>query len=532
MKRVWHYLVIVGLMCVTMSHAAAALAVVPSVPLRKSSPLAVTEFSATQDMPAYVQLYNASETVVKLSDWRFEVRAAGAVVQSYELPQQYLAPGSYVVMSATPDLQGEGVLPLEWLESFTQDDIVVLAHAAGEYTELTIPMNTLPQQVRYAIARTASGGVAASHQYKKLADQTSPVIADGVYVPRATFPLAPIEILPKAKDCSPANYAADCTDYVKFYNHTDSPVDFAGVRLRIGHMGQSITKQNTVPLTGVVQPGEYVTIQTLADGSSLNVVDGGAYVWLEDSYGIVPYLSTIVEYPSVKQGTSWARDVDGVWRWGVPQPTGPNQIIPPQPEPAESVATPAPCPAGQERNPATGRCRKVQAPSVHMQPDCPAGQERNPATGRCRKIAGAPATTAVKPCGPGEYRHPETGRCRKLQTVAATKAAALTPCKPGEERNPATGRCRKIPVPKTPKPCPAGQERNPQTGRCRKVQSQAKDDKQTFAVEEVAPSGDTIASWVALAGAGSIAVGYAGWEWRREVWQHIVRIKDKLSGGK
>jgi hypothetical protein len=38
-----------------------------------------------------------------------------------------------------------------------------------------------------------------------------------------------------------------------------------------------------------------------------------------------------------------------------------------------------PCPPGQERNPATGRCRKSQKP-------CPPGQERNPVTRRCRKI--------------------------------------------------------------------------------------------------------------------------------------------------
>lgn len=38
-----------------------------------------------------------------------------------------------------------------------------------------------------------------------------------------------------------------------------------------------------------------------------------------------------------------------------------------------------PCPPGQERNPATGRCRKSQNP-------CPPGQERNPVTRRCRKI--------------------------------------------------------------------------------------------------------------------------------------------------
>ena len=44
-----------------------------------------------------------------------------------------------------------------------------------------------------------------------------------------------------------------------------------------------------------------------------------------------------------------------------------------------TVKNTKPCPPGQERNPATGRCRKSQKP-------CPPGQERNPVTRRCRKI--------------------------------------------------------------------------------------------------------------------------------------------------
>lgn len=44
-----------------------------------------------------------------------------------------------------------------------------------------------------------------------------------------------------------------------------------------------------------------------------------------------------------------------------------------------TVKNTKPCPPGQERNPATGRCRKSQKP-------CPPGKIRDPVTRRCRKI--------------------------------------------------------------------------------------------------------------------------------------------------
>ena len=56
---------------------------------------------------------------------------------------------------------------------------------------------------------------------------------------------------------------------------------------------------------------------------------------------------------------------------------------------------PKPCPPGQERNPATGRCKKLDgaraAPTqkkvmaLKKTTECPPGKVRNPATGRCKK---------------------------------------------------------------------------------------------------------------------------------------------------
>ena len=139
----------------------------------------------------------------------------------------------------------------------------------------------------------------------------------------------------------------------------------------------------------------------------------------------------------------------------------------------------------------------------------------------------------MKPCAPDEYRHPETNRCRKLVS-AASATKSLTPCKPGEERNPITNRCRKIAssTSKDVKPCPAGQERNPLTNRCRKIQTGSSGDKNKFAVEDVAASKDTIATWWAVGGIGISALGYAGWEWRREIGEILYKLKNIISGGK
>ena len=56
--------------------------------------------------------------------------------------------------------------------------------------------------------------------------------------------------------------------------------------------------------------------------------------------------------------------------------------------------------------------------------------------------------------------------------------------------------------------------------------------KNKFAVEDVAASKDTIAAWWAVGGIGISALGYAGWEWRREIGEILYKIKNIISGGK
>lgn len=565
MKRLMQYLLAVGVVVCGPCLSVGALQAVPTPPPRQPSPLVVSEFRASHDVPEFFQLYNTATEPVQASDWQIVVqRTQPAGRQVYPLPKVYVLPGKHLVMSALPELLGSpGVFSLGTVEALAPGDTVSLVSIKGGYDAMEIPINapTHPQGVRYGLSRTAAGGITAQRTYKKL-PESGVVLADAPYVPPASFPLAPIEILPHARACAPHETDTACGDYVKFHNTTGQPIDFSQVRLRVGYKGQAITKQNTIELFGVAAPGEYVTFALRADGAPISLPNTGAFVWLEDAYGIVPYSVTTVEYPdaSAHRGESWAQHTGG-WQWSRPQPHGKNELLlppppvaPPVPEspkpcPAGQERNPEtgrcrkiasasneddkPCPAGQERNPETGRCRKIIASATEEKP-CPAGQERNPETGRCRKIVTASATSGssstLKPCGPGEYRNPATGRCRKIATTASTKATA--PCPAGQERNPTTGRCRKIQTPKEVKPCPEGQERNPETGRCRKIQAKETRDTQKFPAEETAASQDTITGWLALAGVGSVALGYAGWEWRREIVGAFGRIKDRISGGR
>lgn len=148
------------------------------------------------------------------------------------------------------------------------------------------------------------------------------------------------------------------------------------------------------------------------------------------------------------------------------------------------------------------------------------GYERNVDTGRCNKIA--VATTAAV-CDIDEYRNPETNRCRKLASGTST----LVSCKEGQYRSPETNRCRSLDAASTElKPCVTGQERNPDTNRCRK--SIEGDGTAGFEVVDTPNTSDQMLSWFALGGVGFAALGYAGWEWRREVWDVIRRIAGLL----
>lgn len=80
-------------------------------------------------------------------------------------------------------------------------------------------------------------------------------------------------------------------------------------------------------------------------------------------------------------------------------------------------------------------------------------------------------------------------------------------------------------------PCDEGYERNPATNRCRKVR-----DTNVlgagYPVEPYNEGANAAASWWVIGGIAVLALGYAGWEWRREIAIGFTRVTGAFTSGK
>ena len=355
-----------------------------------------------------------------------------------------------------------------------------------------------------------------------------------------------LEVLPHPHSCDAA--PGNCQKYVKVKNTGDQPIDLAAYRLRSGTPGSNSTVRNTSSLAGDIAPGQVLTIRAQANGAELAILRSGT-LWFEDQHGLVSFSPRIDAYSgagqAAHQGRSWAYNSQtGTWQWTTPSPDQADNIITDTPASPQQPSQPSgkSCPAGQERNPATNRCRKINNGEKRSKQTagnakaarttsrtqkltiCKPGQERNPATGRCRTVSATGQRLAA--CKAGQYRNPATGRCRAL---AGGKASA-TVCKAGHYRNPATGRCKKLGAANSRQltPCKPGWERNQSTNRCRKSTSKnSKAPAAGYAVEPSSNNGQTEIIWWMIGGVAIVAVGYAGWEWRSEIGQWLRRMIHK-----
>ncbi len=178
-----------------------------------------------------------------------------------------------------------------------------------------------------------------------------------------------------------------------------------------------------------------------------------------------------------------------------------------------------PCPSGQVRNVDTNRCVDVTVVTSSLVP-CAPGKERNPLTNRCRNVASI--LGILKACSADQYRNPLTNRCKK-----SAVGSSVVPCRSDQIRNPETNRCRKAIAQNGLKACKEGQERNPETNRCRAIITG------TSGISKItdiaAPMVKNSATWW-LAGATIVgAVGYALFEWRREIATSFVGFKSKFA---
>lgn len=175
-------------------------------------------------------------------------------------------------------------------------------------------------------------------------------------------PLQILEVLPHPHSCDTA--PDNCQKYVKIKNTGDQPIDLAAYRLRSGTPGSNSTVRNTSSLMGVIAPGQVLTIRAQVNGAELAMLRSGT-LWFEDQHGLVSFSPRVDAYSgagqAAHQGKSWAYNSQtGAWQWTTPSPDQADNII------TDTSASPhqpsgKPCPAGQERNPATNRCRKINS---------------------------------------------------------------------------------------------------------------------------------------------------------------------------
>lgn len=297
-------------------------------------------------------------------------------------------------------------------------------------------------------------------------------------------------------------------EYIEFYNSTHEAVSLADYYLIVG------TKRVVFPEGATIAARSYQAFSDSELGITLPNTTGVAVKLMSRNNLIVDY---VPPYVNAAIDTAWGW-VNDAWQYtNQPTPGAANlaSLIEDGTLPTPDSGVVA-CADGYYRNPLTNRCNKIKADEVPTA--CKANQYRSDETGRCRNYA--TITTPVA-CKEGQYRSEETGRCR---SIAQTAAAALKPCADDQFRNPTTGRCKKIAsTDDLLKPCASGYERNLETNRCRKVTTGSMP-LAAFPVEAIAPSGATVGVWVAAGAVVTGGLGYAAWEWRRELAAALSRV--------
>lgn len=456
----------------------------PVTEFSNTAPLLITAYQTTAGatLLASVELYNQADEPVSMHCWSLDVIAKDGSVHALSYATAHsgvMLPGEHVTIGinsvATYQLAADTMVSAIMTIELRCDDVSKNYHIVTAQVKDTT-------DAPYFRTYTSTGYSTASQPFA-----TTPVRTfydDGLYVaPAAPIGLKIVEVYPYASDCAPFDMSVLCGDYVKLQNIGEDVIELEEYALRTDYYGVARTSSNTFSLKGRLQPGGVYLVDKTDDGDLLSLTNSGGYAWIEDAWGMARYEETIQKYEAAssdEQGYSYAMSDDSIWQWTTtPQPDGDNVITLPVIQAVE-------CPEGKYRNPETGRCRTIEE-AVNALTECEEGYERNPTTNRCRKI------------------------------VAPTASAGLTPCKEGQERNPATNRCRSIASAVAELlPCDEGYERNSTTNRCRKI----KNDTVPEAAFPVVPTNQGTADmggWYAFAALGTIALGYAVWEWRVEI---------------
>lgn len=304
-----------------MRPASAQIETAPSneLPIKVNGPLLITGYSFSGHSINYIQIFNSSTSIVDLSGWKVAYEYGGARYNLIDLygnlaPKQYitvakssvLPSATFIFTGATPvDPILTSVVLVPPTVSNLNDEIV-----SPSITSSTVRVAGTPATFYFTRTTSSATGNYTTTFNAFIPPASFIVASDGLYVPPASFDATIVEIFPDAPSCAPTG-TASCSDYVKIFNGTNQPVDLSKFRLRAGSYGQTSTSSNTAQLSGVLQSGEYASFP-------ISLSSSGSWVWLEDTYGILRYDSSIVGYPSSSghDSEAWSyNQSSSVWEW-------------------------------------------------------------------------------------------------------------------------------------------------------------------------------------------------------------------------
>ena len=479
--------------------ASAQIIVTPEQPELIESSLIVTSYQVDNGLPSYVQLYNNSTRIAELEGWTINITLlvdAVEVVLPISL-NGYLEGESWMVIGQSGLVNGadsEFLLP----NDLASDGVLDIKLEREGYTASAYVV-TPTSEGRYDLSKSSAGNYTATSKYNLT--QNVPLIGGGLYEIPDSTPLRVVAIAANSRNCGPLDKSDDCFEFVKIQNLAAETIDLSMYRLRTGYANQSDSINNTFALSGALDSGEFISVSARNDGLPFDLTASQGNAWIQDKYGLVDYADSVVSYKSIGGnnhiGHAWAYDSDrDKWDWAKSTLQGPNDFNLPSLV-VESISTLKPCAPNQYRSLETNRCRLLSTVASTLKP-CRTDQYRSQETNRCRSLSSA--TSTLKPCRADQYRSAETNRCRLLSSETSTL-----------------------------KPCRADQERNPETNRCRKVFSPLANT--AFAVEPIKAGTKEFVGWWALGGLTLLGLGYAGWEWRRELANIISRAKTIGNSG-